>query len=193
MLPVRRLDTCRQLDVRVGPASTIHVLSNVYSVPSRLIGEWVQVRLGAEELEVRYGQRLIQTLPRLRGRNRHRVNYRHIIDWLVRKPGAFPQYRYQADLFPSTRFRMAYDALLESTPARASQEYLAILHLAAQEGEARVDEALRRLLEDVAPLTPEGVKEILAQDRPAPASTDVCVEPVDLGAYDALLSNREVH
>jgi hypothetical protein len=32
----------------------------------------------------------------LRGRGKHRVDYRHIIDWLVRKPGAFENYRFGA-------------------------------------------------------------------------------------------------
>src|ERR1044071_2583238 len=50
--------------------------------------------------------------------------YRHIIEWLVRKPGAFENYRYQEDLFPTSRFRMAYDALKETTPGRSSQEHL---------------------------------------------------------------------
>jgi hypothetical protein len=50
---------------------------------------------------------------RLRGRRKHRVDYRHIIDWLVRKPGAFEHYRYRDELFPTSRFRMAFDLLQE--------------------------------------------------------------------------------
>src|ERR1700737_3841801 len=73
--------------------------------------------------------------------------YRHIIEWLVRKPGAFENYRYQEDLFPTSRFRMAYDALKETTPSRSSKEYVKILKLAAEAGEVQVDEALRELLE----------------------------------------------
>ena len=37
------------------------------------------------------------------------MNYRHVIDSLIRKPGAFAQYAYRDDLFPTTRFRLAYD------------------------------------------------------------------------------------
>jgi len=86
---------------------------NSYSVPSRLIGERVEVRVFMEHLEVWYAQRLIERLPRLRGRDRSAINYRHVIDWLVRKPGAFAQYRYRQELFPSSHFRLAYDALVE--------------------------------------------------------------------------------
>ena len=59
------------------------------------------------------GDRKVEELPRLRGRSKHRIDYRHIIDWLVRKPGAFENYRYRSDLFPTSWFRLAYDALRE--------------------------------------------------------------------------------
>ena len=91
---------------------------NSYSVNSRLIGAQVEARLYLDHVEVWYGQKKVEDLPRLRGRGKHRIDYRHIIEWLVRKPGAFENYRYQEDLFPTSRFRMAYDALRESTPVR---------------------------------------------------------------------------
>ena len=91
---------------------------NVYSVHSRLIGEQVEARLGAEIVEVWYAGRKVEELARLRGRGKHRVDYRHILEWLERKPGAFENYRYQEDLFPTSRFRMAYDGLRETTPGR---------------------------------------------------------------------------
>ena len=83
----------------------------MYSVSSRLIGERVEVRLYAEQVEVWYAQKVVDRMPRLRGRGQHRINYRHVIDWLVRKPGAFAAYRYRDDLFPTTTFRIAYDVL----------------------------------------------------------------------------------
>lgn len=72
-LPFQRLDTRKHFRVRVGPGSSIRVQHNVYSVPSRLIGEWVEVRLGVADLELWYGQRLVECLPRLRGEQRHRI------------------------------------------------------------------------------------------------------------------------
>jgi len=121
-LPGRRLESCKRRTVRVDKGSTIHVESNVYSVSSRLIGEWVEARIGVEQIEVWYAQQCVERLPRLRGRGKHRIDYRHVIDWLVRKPGAFADYRYHADLFPSSHFRLAYDLLLEQWPLRAAQE-----------------------------------------------------------------------
>ena len=145
-LPGQRLEACKRQQVRVDSGSTIRVEGNVYSVASRLIGEWVEARLYAERIEVWYAQKQVEQLPRLRGRGKHRIEYRHVIDWLVRKPGAFADYRYRADLFPSSRFRLAYDVLLEQQPERAAKEYLRILQLAARESESGVEAVLEHLL-----------------------------------------------
>ena len=112
-LPERRRESYKRLWVRVDRGSLIHADQNAYSVPSRLMGEKVEVRLYVEHVEVWYAQREVERFPRLRGRKKHRINYRHIIDWLVRKPGAFENYVYREELFPTSRFRMAYDALRE--------------------------------------------------------------------------------
>src|SRR5205823_8027478 len=133
--------------VRVNQGSTIRLGTNTYSVPSRLIGEQVEVQVMAECLEVWHGAVLVGRVDRQRGRNKHLINYRHVIDWLVRKPGAFAAYRYQDALFPTSRFRRAYDGLLAHFPSRAAKDYLRILELAAKETEAGVDTVLDRLLE----------------------------------------------
>jgi hypothetical protein len=191
-LPPRRLETLKRLRLKVTAGSTIRVERNTYSVPARLIGEQVEARVGAETVEVWYAQRLVEQLPRLRGRHRHRIEYRHVIDWLVRKPGAFAQYRYQADLFPSSRFRLAYDGWLAHKPERASREYLALLHLAARQGEAEVDRALGELLTPEAPVGVEAVQARLRQEAPVSRVPAVSVAAVDLTVYDDLLEHKEV-
>ena len=158
-LPAARLESYKRAQVRVRAGSTIQVDRNTYSVHSRLIGERVDVRLYAEELEVWFAGKVVERIPRLRGQGKHRINYRHVIDWLVRKPGAFENYRYREDLFPTSRFRMAYDALRETAPSRASREYLAILELAARENEDVVDNALQALLEEERGISSQAVKE----------------------------------
>src|SRR5208283_4668350 len=138
-LPPVRLEAVKRLEARVDCGSLIHVDRNAYSVNSRLIGEKVEVRLYVGHLEVWYGQKKVDQLPRLRGRIQHRVNYRHVIDWLVRKPGAFADYRYQADLFPSSLFRVAYDRLKSQYAGGADKQYLKILELAAKENQSLVE------------------------------------------------------
>src|SRR2546426_450464 len=109
-LPARRMESAKREQVKVDSGSLIHVERNSYSVNSRLIGARMEARSYLDHVEVWYGQRKIEDLPRLRGRGKHRIDYRHIIEWLGRKPGAFENYRYQEDPFPTSRFRMAYDA-----------------------------------------------------------------------------------
>lgn len=191
-LPERRLDDFRWLEARVGPSSTANVAKNVYSLHSRLIGESVRVKLYAEYFEVFYGQKKIDRIPRLRGERRHFIQYRHIIDSLVRKPGAFENYRYKEDLFPTIRFRMAYDYLCEKSPAQANKQYLKILHLAATESESGVDEALRTLFERELPITLEAVKKLMESDNEITPPQQVNIDDVDLGQYDQLLQNSEV-
>lgn len=187
-LPAQRLDTVRRLRVRVGPSSTIRVLNNTYSVHSRLVGETVEARLGAEELEIWYAQRCVERLARVRGREQYRIEYRHLIDWLVRKPGAFAQYRYREALFPTSRFRMAYDALHTAQPRTADREYLTLLHLAAHETEQGVDDALRLLLAGSAPWQVAQVAALVRSGQQLPPATAVEVGRVDLRSYDALLT-----
>jgi len=86
-LPIHRIDACKKSQMSVGPSSTIRVNHNVYSVHSRLIGETIKVRLYADRVEIWYGQKRVDTLPRLRGEGKHAINYRHIIDSLNFIPG----------------------------------------------------------------------------------------------------------
>ena len=133
---------------------------------------------------------MIERIPRLRGSSRHHIQYRHIIDSLVRKPGAFANYRYQSDLFPGVMFRVAYDYLREHDPEGADRQYVRILHVAASESEQRVDEALRFLIEQGEAITADRVGEWVQSpvefDR-----RDIEVEPVQIAVYDSLLEEAE--
>jgi hypothetical protein len=191
-LPERRLETLERQRVRVGQGSTIQVKKNTYSVPSRLRGEWVDARIGAETIEVWYADSLVQTMERLRGQSNHRIDYRHVIDWLVRKPGAFARYVYREDLYPTVTFRRAYDALLAQQPGRADREYVRLLYLAAQDGEARVEEALAKLLDQGRPLSEQAVRTLLGSDTQLSVAAQVSVATVDLRLYDALLEGASV-
>lgn len=191
-LPERRMESAKRERVKVDSGSLIYVDRNVYSVPSRLIGEIVETRMTMDQVEVWYGQRKVAEMPRLRGRRKHRVDYRHIIDWLVRKPGAFENYRYRDELFPTSRFRMAFDALEERHGVRGGKEYLLILELAAKESEAKVDEALRTLLElSEMEISARRIEEMLGFEQRV-SLREVEVAPVDLRIFDQLCATVEV-
>ncbi|HSH82649.1 MAG TPA: IS21 family transposase, partial [Herpetosiphonaceae bacterium] len=190
--PATPLAPCREVQVRVGRFSTIQVLRNTYSVPARLIGVTVLVRVRAETLELYRGTARLLTLPRLLGHGRHRIDYRHVIWSLVRKPGAFANYRYHDDLFPTVTFRRAYDALAAGRPERADREYVRVLHLAASTSEAEVEAALALLLEQRAAPTLDAVRELVRLPGPA-AVPELTATPLDLGVYDRLLGGEGGH
>ncbi len=186
-LTVDRAPEFKEKDIRVTSGSTIRVNYNVYSVPSRLIGEMVRVRIYDDRVEVFYGAELQLTMERLLGRGAHAIDYRHIIWSLVRKPGAFARYKYREDLFPGLIFRRAYDRLCEiHSEHKASLEYLRILHLAASTVQSEVETALELVLEDGSFKSKEQIKPLVDQaTRPAPPKMDP--PKVDLISYDRLL------
>ena len=188
-LPALPLSPTRELRLRVSRFSTIQVLGNTYSVPSRLLGVAVVVRVQAESLTILVGTAVVCTMPRLVGRRQHAINYRHVIWSLVRKPGAFATYRYRQDLFPTLRFRRAYDRLCQAGPTRADREYLQILALAAGTGESVVEAALTLLLDAGRQPTASAVRALL--DAPIPPLLDT--PAVSLAAYDQLLPSRYAH
>jgi hypothetical protein len=188
-LPARRLETLERELLKVSRGSTIRVKKNVYSVPARLIGAVVEARIGAETIEVWYAGERLQQMERLRGQDNHRIDYRHLIAWLVRKPGAFARYVYREDLYPTVTYRRAYDALVAQQPGRADREYVRLLHLAAGVGETRVEEALAKLLEQRQPLSELAVRTLLGQETPGSVAARVVVPSVDLRQYDALLES----
>jgi hypothetical protein len=191
-LPDRRYEGAKRVRVRVNTGSLIAVERNNYSVHSRLIGEIVEARVYSGHVEVWYGGQKVEQMPRLSGRSRYRIDYRHIIEWLVRKPGAFANYRYREQLFPTSRFRKAYDLLREVAPRCCDRRYLEILNQAANEGEASVDDALRLLLTtDTGKQTivnKEAFGEFLNRCEQAPAITDVHIAEVSLVSFDQLFS-----
>jgi len=185
-LTATRLTTRRAVRVRVTRASLIRVQKNVYSVPTSLIGHQVTVHIHEWHLEVYYQSHLIETLPRLVGEHHHHVNYRHVIDSLLRKPGGFRDYRYRDDLFPSLIFRRAWEQLNRwQSPRKADLTYLRVLRLAARTMESEVATALERLLDTPGPWDETDVERLL-QPEPISVPQLVCGQ-VHLQQYDQLL------
>lgn len=181
-LPLTRLCEYRTERAGVSVFSTVRVANNVYSVPSRLISERVEVRLYAETVEVFYAGERVCAMERLRGSGNARIDYRHLIFSLVRKPGAFARYRYREAHFPTVTFRRAYDALVERLGEEADLPYVRILHLAATTTESGVEEALSTLLERRELASWEDVKERVRPEIPTIPECQIPV--VDLRAYD---------
>lgn len=185
-LPARRIPAWHEIDVRVGQGSTIRVMGHAYSVPSRLMGERVRVRVHETRIEIFFAGQVQAEAARLRGKEGHGIQYRHVIGGLLRKPGAFRCYRYRDALFPTETFRKAHERLAEELKAWAADaEYLRIVDLAAKTMEATVEAVLSEMLANGQAPRFDRVRERVA---PAPSPLPALDVPrVDLAPYDALL------
>jgi len=176
----------RELTARVNGAGIVRAGNNGYSVPSGLKGKQVKVRIHEWQIEVWYANKCVETMPRLTGINKVHINYRHVIDTLLRKPGGFRNYRYRDELFPRSVFRRAWENLNQRlTPRKADIVYLRILKLAARGLETDVAAVLEEVLTSKSTWDDQT---IAAQVQPLPAAIPSLSHPiVNLGEYDQLL------
>ena len=169
--------------VSVSPWSTVTVLRSLYSVPSRLVGAKLRALVYARRVELYFGKNQVQEMVRVRP-GETAINYRHVIGQLIRKPGAFRNYRFRDELFPSKVYRMAFDQLIEA--GGDDREYLRILHMAAMEGESIVETALTLLIEMAQTPCESAIKDLLTTKHSVP---DVIISVPDLSRYDSLLNS----
>ena len=185
-LPARDWNDPKEVWPTVTSFSTISVDNVVYSMPSRLIGRDLKALAYPEVVRVFFGNEMVQEMPRLAPGSR-KINYRHMVAHLLRKPGAFANYQYRQEMFPSLVFRQAYDALSKKRPERADKEYLSILNLAAMGSEQDVEAALAALLEaEQLPLFVT-VRELVTTECPSEVPW-VFIPAPELASYDVLLS-----
>ncbi len=190
-LPPQRHPQTQELTARVSSASVVQVKKLPYSVPSRLIGATLSVQLSENELAIYHHGKLVRTVARAAA-SQQRIDYRHVIDWLVRKPGAFANYVYRESLFPGIAFRQAYEALTRHDESRADKQYLTLLHLAAKGNEAAVAEAIVAALRAAEVPLPERIEKALrALAEPPEAMRTLEPFAPSVAAYNGLLGRQE--
>lgn len=187
-LPPTRLSEYDEVICRVGSASTIRVKKVGYSVPARLIGQQLKVEVYERELRLYSGRERLMSLPRCCGDRGVVLDYRHVIDHLLRKPGAFERYRYREQLFPGLLFRQAYDHLVaQQGQRRGAVEYLRLLKLASEVGESQVEVMLADYLSPPYPAWSVGELGRILQPRPERTVALEELQP-ECRSYDKLLS-----
>src|SRR5437899_6759800 len=116
LLPARRTTDYEETIVSVTSTGGFILKRVFYSVPSRLIGHRLRVRLYDDRLECFLGATPLMTLrrgrPHATGKHGHVVDYRHVIHALRRKPMALLNLVYRQQLFPRRAYTRAYEALL---------------------------------------------------------------------------------
>jgi len=142
-LPQRRTTDYEETIVTVTSTSGFILKKVFYSVPSRLIGHRLRVRLYDDRLECFLGSTPLTTLrrgwPHSSGKHGHVVDYRHVIHALRRKPMALLNLVYREQLFPRRAYQRAFEALLagdsEKQACRTVVGLLALAHDRACEAE----------------------------------------------------------
>lgn len=193
-LPDRRTGDYEETIVTVTSTSSFTLRKVFYTVPSRLIGHRLRVRLYDDRLDLFIGGTRLMTLPRGRagpgGAHGHVVDYRHVIHSLRRKPMALLKLVYRDQLFPREAYRLAFERLLAALPERVAcrqmVELLAIAHERACEAELA-----ELLMADIEAGRLPDMDAVRARFAPDPAALpEVVVELVPLSVYDALLAGE---
>jgi hypothetical protein len=193
-LPDRRTADYEDVTVRVTSSGGFTLRKVFYTVPSRLIGHRLRVRLYDDRLDVFIGGTQLMTLPRGRasssGKHDQVVNYRHVIHSLRRKPMALMNLVYRDQLFPREAYRRTFDLLVERLPERqACRTMVELLAIAHERGcESELAEALAvRLAERKLPDMPN----IRARFAPDPAKLpNIVVRLASLDTYEALIGSE---
>jgi hypothetical protein len=190
-LPDHRTGDFEEHIVRVTSSSTLLVRRVFYTVPSRLIGHQLRMRLYDDRLELFLGGSYLMTRPRGRPKssseNGYVADYRHVIHSLRRKPMALLHLTYRDELFPREAYRRMFERLLEAMPERNAcrlmVELLSMAHERACEAEL-ADLLAQDLDEGRLP----DIAALRARFSPDPAELpEVVVHLAPLTDYDALL------
>lgn len=185
-LPSTRFPETEELTVRVSSYSTARVKQCAYSIPARLIGAMVQAQVSEESVRFVHLGETIACYPRSRSHT-PRIDYRHVIASLVRKPGAFARYLYREELFPQAVFRQAYDRLKAAEERKADQRYLRLLALAVDLGEDAVGDQLGSALRNGEVPLADLIEFRLRQPAP-PEPAQIAPFTPELASYDALIA-----
>jgi hypothetical protein len=183
--PARAWNQAVEERVVVNAFSLVTIGKAIYTVPSRLIGYELRALVYAEVVRVFLGNTLVLEIPKQQPGGK-RINYRHLVAHLMRKPGAFAGYVFRDALFPTLTFRRAYDRLIEVRPERADKVYLSILHHAAMGSEQDVEAALELLLGGDGAPSLEAVKELTKVA--VGLLPEICIPVPEIFSYDELLS-----
>lgn len=136
-LPKRRTQDYAEHRVLISSSSTFDLKRVTYTVPSRFIGERLYVQLYDDHLKLYHGHVPVLELPRVYASKAQRgrcVNYRHVIDSLVRKPRAFRYSQLRDDLLPSADYQRIWQHVDQQLTADKACRYIVrLLHLAAKE------------------------------------------------------------
>jgi hypothetical protein len=192
-IPTVPLPDYQELYITIKNRSIAFIKGKTYSVPSRLIGSRLKAKIYESKIELCSGNKVVHSLNKIAGSRGVNIDYRHIINSLLRKPAAFSSYKYKEELFPTDNFKKAYEQLVEKSGYEnrtVNLEYLRILKLAADNIEEDVDVALGLILSSkVIKLTIDTVSDLIL-DKTKHQIDPMALTP-SLSSYDDLFLTKK--
>lgn len=190
ILPGSWLNEYSETESHVSRFSTIQVQKVTYSVPNRLIGASLRIRIYENRIEGYFsGEKILDTSKSVEAK----IHYSHVIGSLIKKPGAFDRYRWKEQLFPKEIFKTAHERMQrEQGLDFANREHLRILKMCVDRDEASIANTLEDLLQDIkTPISSDRIKERLGdyQDLAEQVRAQKVLVP-DLSHYDQLLETE---
>jgi transposase InsO family protein len=189
-LPQRRTTDFEEKVIPVTSSGGFILRRVFYTVPSRLIGHRLRVRIFDDRLDCFLGATPVVTLrrgqPVSESKGGHVVDYRHVIHALRRKPMALLNLVYRDQLFPRPAYKRTFEVLRERCGDRhACKTMVELLMLAHERAcEAQLADVLAAEID--AGRLPE-LAALRARFRPEQTPIpSVSVELMPLNAYDEL-------
>ncbi|MCG3209287.1 MAG: hypothetical protein FOGNACKC_02908 [Anaerolineae bacterium] len=202
-LPVRDLETCREVTARLNGYSHIEVETNRYSVPTDRAAKTLRVKLYPFEVKIYHPDEAeaIAVHPRCYGQQQDILDPQHYLPLLAQRPGAFNYAK------PIRQWRATWPAVYEQLLAELQQrqpgshairEFIRVLQLHQQYPAELIEQAVAQALQYHCPHA-DGVelclRQLLQPDAPSPRLDltahprlqEIAPRPVSLAHYNQLL------
>ena len=188
-LPSQRFKPFRTTVVKISRYSLFNLdrTGHQYSVPSQYIGLSLEARVYYDRIEVVQADQVVAQHKRLHGRCGHvSIQLEHVIDGLIRKPGAMKDWKHRDVLFDRPAWRRFYE--LQKSQGRSDKEFLSCLRLIKQHGRSLVTLAMELAAEGQADLSSTALENLITNRL----DNIYDIKPIktDLTVYDDLMGGK---
>ncbi|MBL4867818.1 MAG: IS21 family transposase [Pseudomonadales bacterium] len=142
---------------------TLNKTGHMYSVPSQYIGMSLELRLYPSNLELLHEGKIVASHKRIYGpRGLVSIELEHIINGLIKKPGAMKDWKHRHILFSRPSWLAFYNHLIAN--GGHDKNYLSCLRLILKHGRDVVTLAMELELENNGPITAKSLEKIITNE-----------------------------
>lgn len=190
LLPDLPFKSFRTEIVRISKYSlfSLGTSGHMYSVPSNYIGLSLEVRVYPNLVEVIDLEKVVCIHKRLSGlKGLVSINIEHVIEGLLRKPGAFKDWKYREVVFERPVWKSFYQKLLDS--GKEEKEYLRCISLLKDYDRENITLAMELAMENKMELTSFTLKDLISNEFKNVLAIPKL--PVNLDQYDCFIKGGQ--